>query len=103
MRSTRGRNSKGSKITGIEVLNNDENKVLLAKIPFNLSENLFLNMYHWYHGMVLNQNILLKYAYIMGIKGSLKKKILLFFSKVAPGANCNRKFLSFFLGLEKRI
>jgi hypothetical protein len=27
VRSTRGRNSKGSKITGIEVLNNDENKV----------------------------------------------------------------------------
>ena len=30
MRSTRGRNSKGSKITGIEVLNNDENKILIT-------------------------------------------------------------------------
>ena len=27
VRSTKGRNSRGSKITGIEVLNNDENKV----------------------------------------------------------------------------
>ena len=27
VRSTRGRNSKGNKITGIEVLHNDENKV----------------------------------------------------------------------------
>ena len=30
VRSTRGRNSKGSKITGIEVLNNDENKILIT-------------------------------------------------------------------------
>ena len=30
VRSTRGRNSKGNKITGIEVLHNDENKVKLV-------------------------------------------------------------------------
>ena len=30
VRSTRGRNSKGSKITGIENLNNDENKILIT-------------------------------------------------------------------------
>ncbi len=30
VRSTRGKNSKGSKITGIEVLNRDENKVRLG-------------------------------------------------------------------------
>jgi len=32
VRSTKGRNSKGSKITGIEVLNNDENKVFMIVI-----------------------------------------------------------------------
>ena len=31
VRSTKGRNSKGSKITGIEVLNNDENKVFMIR------------------------------------------------------------------------
>ena len=30
VRSTRGRNSKGSKITGIEVFNTDENKILIT-------------------------------------------------------------------------
>ncbi|CAF1095106.1 unnamed protein product [Brachionus calyciflorus] len=30
VRSTRGRNSKGSKVTGIECLNNDENKILIT-------------------------------------------------------------------------
>ena len=35
VRSTRGRNSKGSKITGIEVLNTDENKVRKRLIKTN--------------------------------------------------------------------
>lgn len=30
VRSTRGKNKRGSKITGIEVLNNDENKLLIT-------------------------------------------------------------------------